>query len=82
MTYPKYAISPAGEKWIAAKIKAFRATHMREPNLSETFSIKQAWRALQIDVQLRKQTRRLHKKSAASENFQWQPCVAPGVNPE
>ncbi|EIX6860524.1 hypothetical protein MKW06_001688 [Escherichia coli] len=77
MTCPKYVISPAGEKWIAAKIKAFRAEHMREPNRDEAFSIKQAWRALQIDVQLRKQTRRLHKKICDSENFQWQPSVAP-----
>jgi len=70
-------ISPAGEKWIGEKVKEFRATHMRDPNRAETFSIKQAWRALQVNVQLRKQTRRLHKKICASENFQWQPCVSP-----
>lgn len=81
MTCPKYVISPAGEKWIAAKIKAFRAEHMREPNRDEAFSIKQAWRALQIDVQLRKQTRRLHKKSAIPKISSGNPPSPPDVSP-
>lgn len=54
---------------------------MREPNRDETFSIKQAWRALQIDVQLRKQTRRLHKKSALPKISSGNPAPPPGVNP-
>lgn len=77
MTSPKYTITPKGDKWIAGKIKEFRAAHLREPNREETFSIKQSWRALQQDFQVRKQTRRQHKKICASEHFQWQPSAAP-----